>query len=245
VVSGTTTSAPAATLVNTFAGATRSERRFPKLVVPKAASPATDVKGRGNMRGKAARSGLCLFIVVAASVLSSTPASADAGRTNRSGRPNGAQVALATPFERCASRLTPNYSEYLRMDGGRAKNYPEHDSGWNRLFPGDVVLIDANDWNTVQIDIGWPADPSADQFTPKGISPVQAAPIGWPGPGLNKYGLVGWFTKGGIPPWFYGSLPWCVTIPSTVSDAFLTLSINDNVTWDNSGSWHVLINHYW
>jgi hypothetical protein len=196
------------------------------------------------MRRKMIRSGLIL-IVVAVGLLSAAPASADSGRPNRPGRPTGGYIALATPFERCAGGATPNYSEVLHMDGGRAKNYPEHDMGWNRLFPGDVLLIDADDWDIVQIDIGWPADPSADQFTPDGVSPAQAAPSGWPGPGLNKYGLVGWFTKGGLPPSFYGIWAWCVTVPSSVSSAFWTLTINDNATWDNSGAWDVVIKHYW
>ena len=149
-----------------------------------------------------------------------------------------------TPWVRCASGANPNYSEILHMDGGRGKNYPEHDMGSNRLFPGDVLLIDADDTDEVDIDWWTPADGS-DLFSPNGISPAQAAPSGWPGAGLNKYGLVGWFTSGGWPPSLFGSTAWCVTVPSNVSNSFWTLAINDSDTWDNTGAWDVVVKHYW
>ena len=153
-------------------------------------------------------------------------------------------AAQATPWQRCASGAESNYSEILHMDGGRGKNYPEHDFGWNRITAGDVLLIDADDSDVVDFDAWWHADGS-DLFDPDGISPAQSAPNGWPAPGMNKYGLVGWFTKSYWLRSFYGSTAWCVTVPNNISDSFWTLAMNDSDTWDNSGAWDVTIKHYW
>lgn len=196
------------------------------------------------------RGALYITTIITLGVASATSATAGVGDQSHDSSPDSPDHSatessvLSTPWTRCASGAEPNYSEVPHMDGGRAKNYPEHDFGWNRLFPGDVLLIDADNLDIVDIDAWWHADGS-DLFDPNGISPAQAAPSGWPGPGLNKYGLVGWFTKGSLPASFYGSTAWCVTVPSNVSDAFWTLTINDNSTWDNSGAWDVQIKHYW
>jgi hypothetical protein len=191
------------------------------------------------------RHGLPAIVLVFTTITSCLVANASPGDGKSNDGRGTSMSTQDTPWVRCMTGQRPNYSETPHMDGGRAKNYPEHDMGWNKLFPGDVLLIDAVDWNTVQIDIGIPADPSQDTFTPNGISPAQSAPSGWPGVGLNKYGLIAWFTSGGWPPSFYGSDGWCVTVPSNVSNAFWTLSINDSQTWDNNGYWDVVINHYW
>jgi hypothetical protein len=187
-------------------------------------------------------------LVTAVAVLGMSATVAGAGRANRgnqsTGRLAAVQTARATPFERCQARVAPDNAEILHMDGGRGKSYPERDIGVNRLFPGDVLLIDADDGDEVDIDAWWAADPTSDHFSPEGISPPEAAPDDWPGPGLNKYGLVGWFTTGGRVPSFFGSAERCVMVPATVSDAFLTLAVNDPATWDNSGAWDVVIKHY-
>ncbi len=149
----------------------------------------------------------------------------------------GDAVPPTTALARCQQNTNPDQRATLQLAGGRGTTFP---SDGQQLRPGDVVRITPRSTDEVSTT-GWWWQPAEgwNWVTPGGVQPRQAAPAGYPAPGLNQNSLVGRFNA-------FSSFEVMQNQRCLQVGTFGTfdLRINDPQDWDNFGAWNIDVKVY-
>ncbi|MFI8834991.1 hypothetical protein ACIGPN_28850 [Streptomyces afghaniensis] len=144
--------------------------------------------------------------------------------------------AAESGLSRCMRGTAPDVDVILDHEAGvRATNWPLGDNPPNGVGPGDAVTIYASGWIYIN---SWPV---YEVYGPSGKAEI--APQGYPVPGMRKYAsLWRWNHNptGWVGEWGHTSeFGTCRAAPSV--PARLIFLINDDVTWDNTGSFRLWV----
>jgi hypothetical protein len=161
-----------------------------------------------------------------------------AGIAITTGMVAGAMPAHAVPapfpitaMDRCGRNTDPDWATTVHLPGGRGTKTPDLA---NQLRPGDVVRIRPRAGQVSTTGWWWQPAEGWNWVEPDGVRPRVAAPLSWPGPGLNQMSLIGQFT--GFRPFEVTQHLDCKVMPGS---GVFELRINDPQDWDNFGSWDV------
>ncbi|MEU3829805.1 hypothetical protein AB0F36_31500 [Streptomyces sp. NPDC029080] len=142
-----------------------------------------------------------------------------------------------TPLARCQRGEKGEGEVTLSYAGKqRGSSYPPAESPANVLRPGDVVSVVVSS-DTITADWGPRYGPDGD---------AQAAPAGFPVPGLRKYSSIARFNNnpgGWVGEWMQTTaLTTCQVVPAV--ETRLLFGINDDNLSDNGGLWRITVRHY-